>query len=49
MTSWVKWLLGAALLAGLVYLYYTEVKPVVIFGFGRNMRMRSRFRRFRKD
>ena len=32
MTGWVKWLLGAALLAGLVYLYYTEVKPVVIFG-----------------
>ena len=26
MTGWVKWLLGAALLAGLVYLYYTEVQ-----------------------
>ncbi|MFO0773057.1 MAG: multiheme c-type cytochrome [Nitrospiraceae bacterium] len=29
---WGRWIVGAFLLAGLVYLYYTEVKPVVIFG-----------------
>jgi hypothetical protein len=32
MTRWLKWGLGVAVLAGAVYLYYTEVKPVVIFG-----------------
>ena len=32
MNLWVKILLGVAGLAGAIYLYYTEVKPVVIFG-----------------
>jgi hypothetical protein len=32
MNLWVKILLGVAVLAGAIYLYYTEVKPVVIFG-----------------
>jgi hypothetical protein len=32
MTRGLKLGLGAAVLAGLVYLYYTEIKPVVIFG-----------------
>jgi len=32
MKWWLKLLLGLAVISGLVYLYYTEVKPVVIFG-----------------
>lgn len=32
MTRVWKWLAAVPVLAGLVYLYYTEVKPVVIFG-----------------
>jgi hypothetical protein len=32
MTLWMKILLGVATIVGIVYLYYTEVKPVVIFG-----------------
>ncbi len=32
MTFWMKLLLGVAATVGAVYLYYTEVKPVVIFG-----------------
>jgi hypothetical protein len=32
MTRWIKIGLGLSGLAGLVYLYYTEIKPVVIFG-----------------
>ncbi len=32
MGRWGKILLGLVATAGLVYLYYTEVKPVVIFG-----------------
>lgn len=32
MNAWLKWLVAGVGLAGLVYLYYTEVKPVVIFG-----------------
>ena len=32
MSIWVKFLLGVATIVGIVYVYYTEVKPVVIFG-----------------
>lgn len=32
MRRWKKILIGLAVLAGVIYLYYTEVKPVVIFG-----------------
>jgi hypothetical protein len=32
MTKWWKIVLGAGVMAGLVYVYYTEIKPVVIFG-----------------
>ncbi|MFO0767868.1 MAG: multiheme c-type cytochrome [Nitrospiraceae bacterium] len=32
MMRWTKWLIGPVVLAGAVYVYYTETKPVVIFG-----------------